>query len=37
MATRNHYTEEFKRKVVDDYRNGNLTFEGKLSILTSCL
>ena len=27
MATRNHYTEEFKRKVVDDYRNGNLTLE----------
>lgn len=27
MATRFHYTEEFKRKVVDEYRNGNLTIE----------
>lgn len=27
MATRIHHTEEFKRKVVDEYRNSNLTIE----------
>lgn len=27
MATKKHYTEEFKRKVVDEYRNSNLTLE----------
>lgn len=27
MATKKHYTEEFKRKVVDEYNNSNLTIE----------
>ena len=27
MATKKHYTEEFKRKVVDEYNNNSLTIE----------
>lgn len=27
MATKKHYTKEFKRKVVEEYRNSSLTIE----------
>ena len=27
MATKKHYTKEFKKKVVEEYRNSSLTIE----------